>query len=39
MVKGVPRLKMEDHLKERNKKAEPPAKRITTETSGEAIKQ
>ena len=39
MVKGVPRLKMEEHLKERNKKAEPPAKRITTEPSGEPIKR
>jgi hypothetical protein len=34
-VKGVPRLKMEEHLKDRNKKAEPPAKKITTEVSGE----
>jgi dipeptidyl aminopeptidase/acylaminoacyl peptidase len=39
MVKGVPRLKMEEHLKDRNKKAEPPAKKITTEVSGEAIKK
>jgi len=37
MVKGVPRLKMEEHLKERNKKAEPPAKRSITEPSGEAV--
>jgi len=33
MVEGVPRLKMEEHLKERNKKAEPP-KKITTGTLG-----
>jgi hypothetical protein len=33
MVEGVPRLKMEEHLKERNKKAEPP-KKITTGASG-----
>jgi dienelactone hydrolase len=39
MVKGVPRLKMEEHLKERNKKPEPPAKRIITEPSGETVKK
>jgi hypothetical protein len=33
MVEGVPRLKMEEHLKKRNKKAEPP-KKITTGTLG-----
>ncbi len=32
MVNGVPRLKMDEHLKERNKKAEPP-KKITTDAS------
>jgi dipeptidyl aminopeptidase/acylaminoacyl peptidase len=31
MVNGVPRLKMEEHLKERNKKAEPAPKKITTD--------
>jgi dipeptidyl aminopeptidase/acylaminoacyl peptidase len=39
MVTGVPRLKMEEHLKERSKKAEPPAKRITTEPGGEPTKK
>jgi dipeptidyl aminopeptidase/acylaminoacyl peptidase len=33
MVKGVPRLKMEEHLKERAK-PKPPAKKITTEAGG-----
>ncbi|HVL68311.1 MAG TPA: prolyl oligopeptidase family serine peptidase [Vicinamibacterales bacterium] len=33
MVNGVPRLKMDEHLKERTKKPEPP-KRITTEAAG-----
>ena len=31
MLNGVPRLKMEDHLKERNKKADPAPKKITTD--------
>jgi hypothetical protein len=35
MVEGVPRLKMEEHLKERKKKAEPP-KKITTEAGAPA---
>jgi dipeptidyl aminopeptidase/acylaminoacyl peptidase len=39
MVKGVPRLQMEEHLKERNKKADPPPRKITTDPGGEAIKQ
>jgi dipeptidyl aminopeptidase/acylaminoacyl peptidase len=39
MVDGVPRLKMEEHLKERNKKAEPAPKKITTEASGEVVKK
>ncbi len=34
MVNGVPRLKMEDHLKERNKKADPASKKITTDSAG-----
>jgi dipeptidyl aminopeptidase/acylaminoacyl peptidase len=38
MTNGVPRLKMEEHLKNRNKKAEPPAKKITTD-SQEAKKE
>jgi dipeptidyl aminopeptidase/acylaminoacyl peptidase len=38
MTKGVPRLKMEEHLKDRKKKPEPPAKKITTEAQ-EAIKR
>ena len=33
MTKGVPRLKMEEHLKERKKKPEAPVKKITTEAS------
>ena len=32
MTKGVPRLKMDEHLKERNKKPETPVKKITTES-------
>ena len=39
MLKGVPRLKMEEHLKERNKKPEAPPKKITTEASAEIKKQ
>jgi dipeptidyl aminopeptidase/acylaminoacyl peptidase len=35
MVNGVPRLKMEEHLKERNKKAEPAPKKITTDAGGD----
>ena len=35
MVNGVPRLKMEEHLKERNKKAEPAPKKITTDAAGD----
>ena len=35
MVSGVPRLKMDDHLKERAK-AKPPVKKITTTESGDA---
>jgi dipeptidyl aminopeptidase/acylaminoacyl peptidase len=35
MLEGVPRLKMEEHLKERNKKAEPAPKKITTESGGD----
>jgi dipeptidyl aminopeptidase/acylaminoacyl peptidase len=31
MTKGVPRLKMQEHLKERNKKPETPPKKITTD--------
>ncbi len=38
LVKGVPRLKMEEHLKERNKKPEAPPKKITTEASAEIKK-
>ena len=34
MTKGVPRLKMQEHLKERNKKADPAPKKITTDASG-----
>ncbi|MDQ3418414.1 MAG: prolyl oligopeptidase family serine peptidase [Acidobacteriota bacterium] len=34
MVNGVPRLKMEDHLKDRNKKADPATKKITTDPAG-----
>jgi dipeptidyl aminopeptidase/acylaminoacyl peptidase len=34
MLEGVPRLEMEEHLKERNKKAEPAPKKITTEAGG-----
>jgi dipeptidyl aminopeptidase/acylaminoacyl peptidase len=37
MLEGVPRLKMEEHLKERNKKAEPVPKKITTEASKEGV--
>jgi hypothetical protein len=33
MVNGVPRLKMEEHLKERAK-PKPPAKKITTSAEG-----
>ena len=39
MVRGVPRLKMEEHLKDRNKKADPPARRIITEPSGEPVRK
>ena len=39
MLKGVPRLQMEEHLKQRNKKAAPPAKKITTEAGGETAKK
>ncbi len=39
MTDGVPRLKMEEHLKERNKKAEPPAKKITTEPGEVVVKK
>ncbi|HJR60112.1 MAG TPA: prolyl oligopeptidase family serine peptidase, partial [Vicinamibacterales bacterium] len=39
LTDGVPRLKMEEHLKQRNKKAEPPAKKITTEAGGEVVKK
>nr|MBA2301704.1 S9 family peptidase [Acidobacteriota bacterium] len=39
MLKGVSRLKMEQHLKDRNKKAEPPAKKITTEAGGEVVEK
>lgn len=35
MVNGVPRLEMEEHLKERNKKATPAKKKITTESGGD----
>ena len=35
MTDGVPRLKMEEHLKERNKKAEPAPRRITTGSAGQ----
>jgi dipeptidyl aminopeptidase/acylaminoacyl peptidase len=40
MTKGVPRLKMQDHLKERNKKPEAPPKKITTDAqSAEIVKK
>ena len=39
LVNGVPRLKMEEHLKERNKKAEPAPKKITTDAGGEVAKK
>ncbi|CAN5793120.1 prolyl oligopeptidase family serine peptidase [soil metagenome] len=38
MLNGVPRLKMEEHLKELNKKAEPAPKKITTEVGDSAKK-
>lgn len=38
LVNGVPRLKMEEHLKERNKKAEPAPKKITTDAGDSAKK-
>ena len=34
MVNGVPRLKMEEHLKERKKKTDPAPKKITTDPAG-----
>ena len=37
LTKGVPRLKMEEHLKDRKKKPEPP-KKITTDAQ-EAVKR
>jgi dipeptidyl aminopeptidase/acylaminoacyl peptidase len=36
MVNGVPHLKMEEHLKERNEKAKPAPKKITTEAGAAA---
>jgi dienelactone hydrolase len=39
MVNGVPRLKMEEHLKERKQKPAPPTKKIITEAQGEAAKR
>jgi hypothetical protein len=38
MVNGVPRLKMEEHLKERRQKPATPAKKITTEAQEAAKK-
>ncbi len=38
MLNGVPRLKMEDHLKERNKKADPAPKKITTDPAAAAVR-
>jgi hypothetical protein len=38
MVNGVPRLKMEEHLKERKQKTATPAKKITTEAQEAAKK-
>ena len=34
MTKGVPRLQMEEHLKERKATPKPPPKKITTEGGG-----
>jgi hypothetical protein len=39
MLEGVPRLKMEEHLKERNQKAKPAPKKITTDAGGESAKK
>ena len=39
MTDGVPRLKMEEHLKERNKKAAPAPKKITTEAGDSSAKK
>ena len=39
MTKGVPRLKMEEHLKDRKKKPEPPVKKITTDAQAEVVKK
>ncbi|CAN5706727.1 prolyl oligopeptidase family serine peptidase [soil metagenome] len=39
MTSGVPRLKMEEHLKDRKKAAPTPPRRLTTDGSGEAVKK
>jgi dipeptidyl aminopeptidase/acylaminoacyl peptidase len=39
MLEGVPRLKMEEHLKERNQKAKPAPKKITTDAGGQSVKK
>jgi dipeptidyl aminopeptidase/acylaminoacyl peptidase len=39
MLEGVPRLKMDEHLKERNQKAKPAPKKITTDAGGNSAKK